>query len=140
MKRTIIVVVALGLFGLGGYYAYKASQPKLVEEVETVTQNKATKTITADDLRVWMNKRTGEFAIVDVRSTEDFKKGHVPGAVNVTMEELITPKAVAKLPISAQVPIVVYGDKEAGELMLAMGYLDVYELVDYQNWTDIPTR
>jgi rhodanese-related sulfurtransferase len=42
-------------------------------------------TITVSELR---NSRSGKWQLVDVRSAAEFAAGHVPGAVNIPMEEI----------------------------------------------------
>ncbi len=42
------------------------------------------------DVERFATGRRGDVAVVDVRSHEEFVSGHVPGAVNVPLERVIT--------------------------------------------------
>jgi rhodanese-related sulfurtransferase len=62
-------------------------------------------------------------ALVDVRAAEAFAARHLPGAVNVPLQEL----RVAVPPSFAQAtardrPVVVYGDDEGAALLMKAGY------------------
>ncbi|MBW0116358.1 rhodanese-like domain-containing protein [Pseudonocardia sp. KRD-169] len=42
------------------------------------------------DVELFATGRRSDVAVVDVRSAEEFAAGHVPGAVNVPLERVIT--------------------------------------------------
>jgi rhodanese-related sulfurtransferase len=49
---------------------------------------------------VWesLAAKDGRFVVVDVRPSEDFEKGHVPGAINLPIDVLFRPESLARLP------------------------------------------
>ncbi|MGD9498599.1 MAG: rhodanese-like domain-containing protein [Armatimonadota bacterium] len=68
--------------------------------------------------------------IVDVRSTSEFAAGHLPGSVNIPLDEL--PAHLDEL--DASVPVVVVcgsGSRSVrgAKLLLDAGYRDVYNLI-----------
>ncbi len=45
------------------------------------------RTTTREELKGWMD-RYEDFVLVDVRSLEDYECGHIPGAINIPLEEI----------------------------------------------------
>ena len=107
--------------------------------IEQLDQKGQVKTITHDEVKKWMNTKTGQFVIVDVRTQEEFNQGHLPGAILVTVTELATPKGQALLPKNLDMPIVVYcrsGNRssDAAKKLTEMGYKQVYDLGGITGW------
>ena len=80
--------------------------------------------------------------IIDVRSSEEFFAGHLPGALNVAHNEFVDSPAesIALLPTDKDAEIVVHcvSGKRAGiamEIMINSGYTNINHLVgDYSGW------
>jgi rhodanese-related sulfurtransferase len=98
--------------------------------------------ITVDDLRAWMSSgKTPDgkpFSIVDVRETEEFNRGAVPGAKHIS-------RGVLELHIDEVVPdqnqgVVIYcggGNRSAlaADVLQQMGYDKVYSVIGgYRSW------
>ena len=69
-----------------------------------------------------------EASVIDVRTTEEYRGGHFPGAVNIPLEKL--PKNARRLG-SKNAPIVLYcasgvRSRRAARLIRAMGYPRVF--------------
>ena len=69
--------------------------------------------------------------LVDVRTPEEFASGHIPGALNLALQEL--PHKMDTLPKDQ--PLVLYcrsgaRSNTAGEILMRAGYADVYNLWD----------
>ncbi|MBF5045339.1 rhodanese-like domain-containing protein [Aggregicoccus sp. 17bor-14] len=75
-------------------------------------------------------------ALIDVRTPEEFREGHVPGARNIPVQELARRLAEVGPPGT---PVVVYcraGARaaSAAELLQRAGYPEVLNLVHAGNW------
>ena len=73
--------------------------------------------------------------LIDVRTPEEFASGHIPGAVNISLQTL--PDRLDEIP--AGQPVVVYcrtGNRSAtvSEILISNGYDDVYDLGGIQDW------
>lgn len=93
--------------------------------------------ITQETAREMMEKDDGH-VIVDVRRRDEYKAGHIPGAILIPNEEIGSepPKA---LPDLEQI-ILVYcrsgrRSKEASQKLADMGYTNVYEFGGIIDWT-----
>jgi rhodanese-related sulfurtransferase len=142
IKKTIVAITLLAIFGTS--FAMNP-KPTVKEDggdvtVEQLDQKGQVKTITHDEVKKWMDTKTGQFVIVDVRTQEEFNQGHLPGAMLVTVTELATPKGQELLPKDLDMPIVVYcrsGNRssDAAKQLAAMGYKQVYDLGGLSGWT-----
>lgn len=80
----------------------------------------------------------GDYIILDVRRADEFAAGHIPGAINVANESIIsTPPA--ELPDKDQL-IYVYcrsgnRSKQATAKLVAMGYTHIVEFGGFLDWT-----
>jgi rhodanese-related sulfurtransferase len=73
--------------------------------------------------------------LIDVRTPEEFDSGHIPGAINIPVEEL--PQRLDEVPQGT--PIVVYcrsGNRSAtaAGILTGNGYSPVYDLGGIQDW------
>lgn len=80
--------------------------------------------------------KAGAF-LLDVRSPGEFAEGHLPGAVNVPVQELEA--TLASLPVDRSREIVVYcrsglRSARARSLLLKAGYAKVEDLGGMSNW------
>ncbi len=79
----------------------------------------------------------GNYIILDVRRSDEFAEGHIPGAINVANED-IGAEQPPELPDFDQV-IFVYcrsgrRSKEASEKLAAIGYTNIYEFGGILDW------
>lgn len=80
----------------------------------------------------------GSYIILDVRRSDEFADGHIPGAINVANES-IGAEAPDKLPDKNQL-IYVYcrsgnRSKQAAEKLVALGYTNIVEFGGIIDWT-----
>ena len=78
------------------------------------------------------------YIILDVRTPEEFKEKHIPGAINVA-NEAIGESEIPELPDKSQL-ILVYcrsgrRSKEAAEKLAKLGYTNVVEFGGIIDWT-----
>ena len=105
------------------------------------------KTMTGEDL-VKQNsaKKKDEVLIIDVRSSEEYKAGHIPNAINISVDE--TESRLNEIEDYKDKPIIVYcnsGKKsnDSAEILVNNGFQDVtnaqgvkefeYDLVQYED-------
>ena len=75
---------------------------------------------------------------MDVRRADEFAEGHIPGAINIANEDILSAEP-AELPDKDQV-IYVYcrsgnRSKQASEKLAAMGYTNIVEFGGILDWT-----
>ncbi|HHB90013.1 MAG TPA: rhodanese-like domain-containing protein [Anaerolineae bacterium] len=79
--------------------------------------------------------------IISVRAPEDYAKGHIPGAINVSIKQLFDPDFLATLPEDKEIVVVCYTGQTASWATAALnmaGY-DAYTLLfGMSSWTNDP--
>jgi rhodanese-related sulfurtransferase len=73
--------------------------------------------------------------LVDVRTAEEFNSGHIPGAINISLQELAN--KIGHIPKDK--PVIVYcrsGNRSsfAADVLMQAGYTDVYDLGGIIDW------
>lgn len=79
----------------------------------------------------------GNVTIVDVRRVDEYEAGHIPGAILVPNETILT-EAETKLPDKNAV-LLIYcrsgrRSAEAAQKLLSLGYSQVYDFGGILNW------
>ena len=92
--------------------------------------------ITAEEAKKIMDSEEG-YIILDVRTREEYDQGHIPGAIQITHEE-IEEKAEEALKDKAQL-ILVYcrsgrRSKVAAEALVELGYTNIKEFGGIIDW------
>ncbi len=92
--------------------------------------------ITMEEAVVIMEEESG-YIILDVRRSEEFVEGHIPGAINVPNESIGTSE-ISELPNKDQL-ILVYcrsgrRSKEAAEKLVELGYKNIVEFGGILDW------
>lgn len=93
--------------------------------------------ISQEDAKEMMEMEDGH-VIVDVRRQDEYRKGHIPGAVLIPNES-ISVAPPEQLPDKDQV-ILIYcrtgaRSKQAAQKLADMGYTNLYEFGGIMNWT-----
>lgn len=78
-----------------------------------------------------------EVTIVDVRTLEEYKEGHVPGAINIPNEEILDTEP--ELLKDKDATLLVYcrsgrRSKDASDKLVKMGYKNVYDFGGIIDW------
>jgi rhodanese-related sulfurtransferase len=146
LKRLVIALVFMAI-AVGGFYAtasaaaYPDAVIKQAEKMKADADAKkdmpeslqGIKLITGQELKKWIDEKK-KIVIIDNRNKAQYGKEHIPGAVLITVDELIKdPKLSEKL--DKNVPIVLYcnGVKcwrspAAALLYQSMGFKEIYWL------------
>jgi rhodanese-related sulfurtransferase len=93
--------------------------------------------VLADDLARWFIKGRKDFVLVDVRSAADYDKGHIEGAQNLVVTELVTPAKLAALPTDRKVIVYSQGSEVAAQAVVLLrlaGYDASLLLGGYNFW------
>lgn len=144
MKRATIALLFLTV-ALGGFYGSASAGPypdAVIKQAEAMKADAdakkdmpaslpGIKLITGQELKKWMDEKK-KIVIIDNRNKEQFTKEHIPGAILITVDELIKdPKLSDKL--DKNVPLVLYcnGVKcwrspAAALLYQSLGFKEIY--------------
>ena len=92
--------------------------------------------INMDEALAVMEAESG-YIILDVRTPEEFGDGHIPGAINVPNETIVSGE-IPELPDKEQL-ILVYcrsgnRSKQASEKLAALGYTNIVEFGGIRDW------
>ncbi len=84
------------------------------------------KGLTPTDATIWINRRKAN--VIDLRTEEDFKSGHLPNAKNVALENLES--SLKSLKLEQKYPVVVIGrgpahSQKAAKELRALGFAEV---------------
>lgn len=95
------------------------------------------KTITAKEVKEMID-REDNIILLDVRSEQEHKAGHIPGSILIPGSELA--QRAPELLQDKNARIVVYcqsgrRSKSAANTLLELGYSNVYDLGGINNWT-----
>ena len=121
MKRILLVVITMALIltGCGG------------RKVENTYQQ-----ISQEEAKNMMDSQ--EVIILDVREQNEFKAGHIPGAVLLSVGAITADTAAAVIPEQDSV-VLVYcrsgnRSKTASAALVELGYLNIYEFGGINTW------
>jgi rhodanese-related sulfurtransferase len=63
--------------------------------------------VSADDVQAMVNEKKTDFVVVDVRpNPAEFGEGHIPGAIQITTQDMFKPESLKKLPKNKKVILV----------------------------------
>ena len=109
----------------------------LLTGCNSVTKETSYTQISMDEA-VSMMETEEDYIILDVRTLEEFKEKHIPGAICVPNETIGTAE-IPSLPDKEQM-ILVYcrsgnRSKQAAQKLADMGYTNIYEFGGINDWT-----
>jgi uncharacterized protein len=93
--------------------------------------------VPVDDLARWIIEGRKDFILVDVRPAADYEKGHIEGAQNLLVTELVTPEKLGGLPTDRKVIVYSQGSEVAGQAVVLLrlaGYDASLLLGGYNFW------
>jgi len=143
-KRLAFIVLALALIvGMLPIIGRAEQSPGSLQEAAEVYFGGGPKTIKAADLFENLNDGDPENDpyIISLRSAEDYAKGHVPGAVNMSVKTLFTADNLATIPSDKDVVVICYTGQTAGQATAGLSMLgyEAYSLLfGMSSWTTDP--
>ena len=93
--------------------------------------------INAEEAAAMMEEES-DYIILDVRTAEEYREKHIPGAINIPTETIGT-EDIPELPDKEQL-ILVYcrsgnRSKQAAEKLVKLGYTNIVEFGGIHDWT-----
>ena len=136
--RKIALLTMVGVISVLGFSCSKSGKEKEVLAMSKEAKNgkKAEyKKITSDEAKKMME--TQKVIVVDVRTLEEYKEGHIPNAISVPLET-IENEAEAKLK-NKDALILVYcrsgrRSREAALKLIEKGYTNVIDFGGIKDW------
>jgi rhodanese-related sulfurtransferase len=128
MKKWVTIVVTLGVAIFLAAPAALAADD-LAARLQAVLE-KGPETafwqVSADDVYEMIKAKKTDFVVVDVRpSATEFSEGHIPGAIQIQVQDMFKPESLKKLPKNKKV-ILVCGTGQVQNLpvlgLRALGY------------------
>jgi len=93
--------------------------------------------VTADELARWVIEDKRDYVVVDIRSAEDFKQGHIEDAMHLPLAELVSDPSLRALPKGRKIILYSNGSEDAAKaaVMLRLAGFDAYLLLGgYNHW------
>jgi len=141
-KRPAFIVLALALIvGILPIIGQTGQAQGSLQKAAEVYFSEGPRTIKAADLFENLNDGDPDPYIISLRSAEDYAKGHVPGAVNMSVKTLFTPENLATIPPDKDVVVICYTGQTAGQATAALNMLgyEAYSLLfGMSSWTTDP--
>jgi rhodanese-related sulfurtransferase len=142
-KRLAFVAVALALVVALIPTGNTGQAQDSLQAMANAYFSEGPRTLTAADLFENLNDGDTENDpyIISIRSEEDYAKGHIPGAVNMSVKELFTADRLATIPSDRDVVVVCYTGQTAGQATSALNMLgyEAYSLLHgMSSWTSDP--
>lgn len=133
MKRNA-PLLALGLVLLLSACAAGGTQP--APSAEESPEETAYHKITAEEAKEMMED--GDVTIVDVRRSDEYEAGHIPGAILIPNEDISAQRPEALPQLDAT--LLVYcrtgvRSKQASDKLIELGYENVYDMGGIVDWT-----
>ena len=129
-NSLIVAVIIVAVLGITGWTIYSYNSE--VEDSKTLaTKQPATPIIGVFDVKKKIDNKD-DFLLVDVRSKEDFKAGHVQGATNMPINAF-RQGSYTTLPVNKDLVLMCYGEgcpfsTEASEILYSNGYQQLFDM------------
>ena len=140
-KNIIIAIILIAVLICIGFFIYKTNNKnKTTTSNSTATTNGAKtneiRHVSMDDIVKIMNENK-DYVIVDVRTPDEYKEGHIPNAINIP-NETINETVYNKLKDKNQL-ILIYcrsgsRSRQAAYKMQKLGYTNLVDFGGIINW------
>jgi len=143
-NRLVFIVLVLALIvGTLPIIGQIGQAQGSLQEVAEAYFSEGPRTMQAADLFENLNDGDSENDpyIISLRSAEDYAKGHVPGAVNMSVKTLFTSENLATIPPDKDVVVICYTGQTAGQATAGLNILgyEAYSLLfGMSSWTSDP--
>lgn len=107
MVNLAVTAIFLSLFAL--VPAALAQQVPLAKlnEVLAAAPSQGFWQVRADEVHTWVQQKKNDFVVVDVRpNPAEYAQGHIPGALQISVQNILSPENLAKLPKNKKVILV----------------------------------
>ena len=94
MKKTglIVVIAALVVFSALPVFAEDETTRKMSDILMTAKET-VNYQVSADEVNMWIKTKADDFMVIDVRPNKDeYKAGHIPGAIHIPYHSILTPE------------------------------------------------
>ncbi|MEA2079358.1 MAG: rhodanese-like domain-containing protein [Pseudomonadota bacterium] len=94
--------------------------------------------VSVSELAHWIIEDKKNFVLIDVRSADDYARGHIDGARNLPVPELVSPEQLKTLPKDRKVIVYSQGSETAAQavvLLRLVGYNANLLLGGYNFWS-----
>jgi len=95
--------------------------------------------ITAEDLAHWIIEENKNLVLVDIRSQQDFDRGHIDTTRHIPMVELFTEQSLKQLPRDRKIVVYSNGSEDAAKaasMLRLLGYNAYLLLGGYNHWSE----
>jgi rhodanese-related sulfurtransferase len=141
MKKVVVVLWAVVLVAALAVPAAFGADDMAAKLSSVLSKGPETKfwQVSADDVLAMIKAKKTDFVIVDVRpNPAEFGEGHIPGAVQITVQDIFKPESLSKLPKNKKIILAcVTGQTQNLPVvgLRALGY-DAYTMsFGYSAWT-----
>lgn len=133
-RITFVAVIALALMGAVALSACSGAPAESGGASTNESTGVYTK-ITADEAKTMMD--SGSPTIVDVRTAQEYAEGHLPGAINLPVENIGADKPAELTDTNAE--LIVYcrtgvRSKQASDKLIELGYQHVNDMGGIVDW------
>lgn len=140
-KNIIIAIIIIAVLICTGFFIYKANNKNKTTKSTNSANTSTTKTneirhVSMDDIVKIMNENKN-YVIVDVRTPDEYKEGHIPNAINIP-NETINETVYNKLKDKNQL-ILIYcrsgsRSRQVAYKMQKLGYTNLVDFGGIINW------
>ena len=140
-KNIIIAIVIIAVLICIGFFIYKTNKTNKTTTSNSAANTSASKTneirhVSMDDI-VKIMEENKDYVIVDVRTPDEYKEGHIPNAINIP-NETINETVYNKLKDKDQL-ILIYcrsgsRSRQAAYKMQKLGYTNLVDFGGIINW------
>ena len=140
-KNIIIAIIIIAVLICIGFFIYKSSKTNKTTNSNSTATTNAAKTneirhVSMDDI-VKIMEENKDYVIVDVRTPDEYKEGHIPNAINIP-NETINETVYNKLKDKNQL-ILIYcrsgsRSRQAAYKMQKLGYTNLVDFGGIINW------
>lgn len=143
MTRNAAVLPIIGLLGALSLAACNARAPGSATQAGDFNQvaqviARREDRVTADELAHWIIGNQQDYMLVDVRSAAAFAGGHIDGARNLAVPELLAPETLKTLPKDHRIIVYSQGSETAAQAVVLLrlaGYRADLLLGGYDFWS-----
>ncbi len=131
-----LVVGMLGACGAGNDAELRFQSAAFTPVTQSIVRKEDR--ISAEDLAHWIIEGNQNFALVDIRSQEDFARGHIDTTRHIPMVELFTQQSLEKLPRDRKIVVYSNGSEDAAKasaMLRLLGYNAYLLLGGYNHWS-----